>query len=193
MRTRRPSCLILCFDWRKVYQKAASCCDCCMSGTPQSTDNSIRQACSSDVILCCTRDGCRSRLAEGEHVTTSGLDESGRTGACGDSLDPGQSRSANPKSPLSGPPLMGSRIPGGHAEPRIASHEEDVASSEAEAMLSVEFFRERLQRRQVVPKMVRSTCSSLLHHIEALFGAALTRYCWWPSSLGIASHVRQSV
>ncbi|KAL8449799.1 hypothetical protein Emed_002762 [Eimeria media] len=149
MRTKRPSCLILCFDLRKVYDAEPCCCACCTSGAPVS-EGSTREPCSSSSHVCCTRDGCR-RSSSREGAAGSGSASTPRSAARSEHARTGQSSSAETVSPSSATSNGGPRAP---AERRGGPQEEDIAAAEAEAMAAIEFFRDRLQRRLVVPKMI---------------------------------------
>ncbi|KAL8271930.1 hypothetical protein Esti_004054 [Eimeria stiedai] len=110
MRTERPSCLILCFDLRKVYEAEPCCC-----------------------------------------AAGSGSASTPRSAASSDDARTGQSSSVGVVSPSSATSNGGPRAP---AERRWGPQEEDIAAAEAEAMAAIEFFRDRLQRRLVIPKMI---------------------------------------
>ncbi|KAL8455761.1 hypothetical protein Emag_000335 [Eimeria magna] len=149
MRTKRPSCLILCFDLREVYEAEPCCCACCTSGAPVS-EGLTREPCSSSAHVCCTRDGCRrSMFREGAAASVSG--STPRSAARSEHARTGQSSSAEIVSPSSATSNGGARAP---AEQRTGPQEEDIAAAEAEAMAAIEFFKDRLQRRLVVPKMI---------------------------------------
>lgn len=160
MRTERPSCLILCFDWRQVYDTGPCCCECCISSAGPRADASARQPCCSEAHVCCTRDGCVRHLEEQrKDVASPGRVAAVHTAARTEHPRPAQSSFAGSGSPPSVPPVLGHKTSGSHVEPRIAMPGDEVASAEAEAMATIEFFRERLQRRLVVPKIVRGASS----------------------------------
>ncbi|OEH80139.1 hypothetical protein cyc_02518 [Cyclospora cayetanensis] len=158
MRTERPSCLILCFDWRHVYDVGVpSCCGCCRKFTAPvcSEGGPTPQACGSEVVRCCTRNGCLRPL-EPQQEDVSSLGEHGdaaRTPRGG--VPPlgvrAASSAGNPPSSLQ---TGASKMPGVSAEIRRGAKGREVAAAEAEAMATIEFFREKLQRRMTVPKMI---------------------------------------
>ncbi|KAL8433131.1 hypothetical protein ACSSS7_004108 [Eimeria intestinalis] len=149
MRTERPSCLILCFDLRKVYEAEPCCCACCTSGAPISSEGPTREPCPSTARVCCTRDGCR-RSSPGEGAAGSGCASTPLSASRSEHARTGQFSSVGVVSPSSAISNGGPRAP----TDRVGGpQEEDIAAAEAEAMAVIEFFKDRLQRRLVVPKM----------------------------------------
>lgn len=173
MRTERPSCLILCFDWRTVYEKESRCCKCCRIAVSQCTDSSAYQPCFAEAHVCCTRDGCPRNRAGQEDLTSSGHTAAARTAVSSDLAHGGQSSSTGSASPSAGPPVTGSRVSGTHQETRTSVKPDDVESAEADAMATIEFFRERLQRRLVIPKMVRRVCIEKTHPLPGIIARAV--------------------
>lgn len=161
MRTERPSCLIISFDWRKVYETKDSCCCCCAASMPAPPEVTSHSPCSSSKP-CCSRDGCAQRAgSQSDDPTNPARLASSRVATHDDNMRPALSIASGSESPSSVPVTTGSRTPGSCHDARTGSRGSTVAAAEAEAMATIEFFRERLQRRIVVPKIV--SFAYLLH------------------------------
>lgn len=173
MRTERPSCLILCFDWRRAYDAASRCGECCVPSSPASAgEGSIFQPCGSEIQRCFKNDGgehtCGEQHRDGED---SGHAPAARTAAQTVHLGHGQSSLTSFGSPTAAPPNLGSKNLESYVEPRGIMPGSEVASAETEAMTTIQFFRERLQRRFVAPKMVRvlsATAATKMNNCKAL-------------------------
>lgn len=145
IRETRPSCVILCFDWRNVYSAEVICCNCCTSkgvddhslshdSTPQNRNTAIIKgnAVPSHIDRCCRIDGCSSESCDNRPNDSfqGGFKDDQDSGYAHDNGSPRTSRNAE------------------------TSNFDSVTAAEHDAMSFIEFFRERMQRRVVAPRMV---------------------------------------
>ncbi|KAL8430706.1 hypothetical protein Efla_007572 [Eimeria flavescens] len=118
MRTARPSCVILCCDWRKVYEA----------------------------------EPLWALAKRREEVASSGPAAASQPAPSAEKPRPPHALSS--AAVLSPSAAVSNAASKTQAEAKAGPQEDEVACAEAEAMATIEFFRDRLQRRPVVPKMI---------------------------------------